>query len=79
MLLLIGNAIEVGLAYLFGNEGGYSGRMYNYYWAVPITTSEKALLSANQATFTVWRCSNRFGCIAFKEFCPDRSHGSRVR
>jgi hypothetical protein len=29
MLPLIGNALEGGMAYLFGNEAGYSGRMYN--------------------------------------------------
>ena len=34
------------------------------YWAVPITTSEQALISVNRETFMVWRCSERFDGMA---------------
>ena len=36
------------------------------YWAVPITTSEQALLSVNLLTLTAWRCSDRFDGMAAK-------------
>ncbi len=49
MLPLIGNAIEVGLAYLFGNEGGYAGRMYNAKWTDPVIPSPRAILTCIHA------------------------------